>query len=398
MGSSLLARLPLGMTSLAVVILISRRDSYTRAGLAVALYVAGAGVAGPVMGRLVDRVGRRLVMIPSALVQAGLLCVLAAEGYRSTTGLVITSVGAGLSTPPVTAAARSIWPSLLHEDDVASVYALEATLQELVFIVGPSTVSLIISFASPSVAVYVSAAALVAGVVTFCAHPAVAAAPSHHPEVTRQADDSVTTGARRRALPLAAANVAVMVVGSFNFVELATVAFARSHHQQTATGVVLACWSAGSMLGGLVLGNRLNRADDLRRRLAGMLVVLALMTLLPALAGSVWVLAGLLFVNGTAIAPSLAVLYRLVAMEAPPGRQTETFGWLGSAFQIGTSGGALAAGAIIQSSGPRPGYLAAAGVVVLAVPPLLHRARAAGTSATSEQPETVRLAPGQGPD
>src|SRR5438105_4337752 len=62
MGSSLVARLPLGMTSLAIVLLVSKHGAYSRAGLVIALYVTGTGIAGPILGRMVDRAGRTKVL------------------------------------------------------------------------------------------------------------------------------------------------------------------------------------------------------------------------------------------------------------------------------------------------------------------------------------------------
>lgn len=105
MGYSLVARLPLGMTGLAVVLLVTEHGAYSRAGLVVAAYVAGTGIAGPILGRMVDRVGRTKILPPFAAVEAVLLCVLAELSPQDTAALLGFAFAAGLCTPPVTSSA-----------------------------------------------------------------------------------------------------------------------------------------------------------------------------------------------------------------------------------------------------------------------------------------------------
>ena len=66
--SSLLARLPLSMLQLGVVLLVrGEGHSYAVAGATVACYTIALALAQPMLGRLVDRVGQRRVLIPLAL-------------------------------------------------------------------------------------------------------------------------------------------------------------------------------------------------------------------------------------------------------------------------------------------------------------------------------------------
>jgi len=163
---------------------------------------------------------------------------------------------------------------------------------------------------------------------------------------------------------------ALMLTAGFSLVELSTVRFARSHDAPAAAGVVLAVWSLGSLLGGLLLGTRLSLIRDPRRRLVVLMVAVGVLMLLPAAATTVWVLAPLLFVSGIAIAPTVAALYSQVAAEVPPDRGTEAFGWLSAGFQVGTALGALGGGLIVQTAGAHVGFLASAGVIALGLPGL----------------------------
>jgi MFS family permease len=360
MAFSIVARLPLGMTGLAVVLLVSRHGAYSRAGLVIALYVTGTGVAGPAIGKLVDRTGRTKVLPPFAAAEAALLCVLAEVSPQDTFLLMACALGAGLCTPPVTSSARALWPVVLPPAQVQVVYALEATLQELAFIAGPSLVAVIVSLSGPPEALFASAAALLAGVFAFSFHPTTRAA------AVDMAPTVPVSSSLRVPLPLAIVAAGMTIVGAFNFVELATVAFARSHHSAASAGVVLAVWSAGSLAGGALFGIRASAAAT-AGRVALLMVALATGTAIPAMAPSIWVLGLLLFLGGAAIAPTFGALYALAAAHSAPGRQTEAFGWLSSGFQAGSALGAVGAGAVVQGAGSRVAYGAAAGVVFCGV-------------------------------
>src|SRR5579884_2457389 len=103
MGTSIFARLPLAMSTLSIVLLVSRSGSYTRAGLVVSCYVVGVGTAGPVLGRAVDRFGRPAVLNPTALVAGALFVVLSRITLADTAVLYLCALAMGLFTPPVAA-------------------------------------------------------------------------------------------------------------------------------------------------------------------------------------------------------------------------------------------------------------------------------------------------------
>ncbi|MGH9044500.1 MAG: MFS transporter [Acidimicrobiales bacterium] len=375
MGTSLLGRVPNGMLSLALVLLVSRDGSYARAGDVVAAYVTGIALAGPLLGRLVDRIGRAIVLRPAALLKAGLLCGLALLPQHAIAAVTGCAFAAGLCSPPVVASTRSLWPDLLQADAVQGIYALEATLQELVFITGPTLVAIVVGLSGPSAAVLVTAGILAVGVLAFSFHPAVSARPERavHESTGQRAPDR-----KGVPLPIPLLVAGVVIVGGFSIVELSTVAFARSHGSPGLAGVALAVWSAGSLTGGLLLGARAASSRAPRRRLAELLTVLAAATLLPAAASQIWSLALLLLVAGLSIAPTFASLYSLAAAEVEQGRQNEGFGWLTASLLIGGALGGLGGGWLVQTCGSHVGYLVAGGVIALGTPPLVLTARQPG--------------------
>jgi predicted MFS family arabinose efflux permease len=79
-----------------------------------------------------------------------------------------------------------------------------------------------------------------------------------------------------------------------------------------------------------------------------------LAVLLPPVSGSapVWLVLVVLFLGGTAIAPSMAGNFAQVSGAVPPERRAEAFGWLATA---GTGGAALSmplTGVLLDSFGP----------------------------------------------
>ena len=64
------ARLPLSMTGLGVVLLISlETGSFGKAGLVTAVATVVGAVSAPISGRIIDRVGQARVLVVSALIQ-----------------------------------------------------------------------------------------------------------------------------------------------------------------------------------------------------------------------------------------------------------------------------------------------------------------------------------------
>ena len=64
----MLARLPVGIEGLAVVLYISQaRGSFAVAGLVSGGFALGAAIGAPLQSRLIDRMGQRAVLVPAAL-------------------------------------------------------------------------------------------------------------------------------------------------------------------------------------------------------------------------------------------------------------------------------------------------------------------------------------------
>ena len=249
----------------------------------------------------------RRVLAPQAFVHAAALgaIVAFAELDAPTVVLLVCGFLAGFAIPPTSAVLRSLWPDLVEPGLQQAAFALDSTMIELIFISGPLLTALIAAVASPAGALIVSAVAVVTGTTVFTGLPAVRAV---RPEERHERHLLGALGSPGvRTLVLASAPTGVGI----GMLEVGIPAFSRAHGAAAAAGVLLAMWSFGSGIGGLLYGTLPRRAGLHRTHL---LVGAAMpLTLLPlAFAPSVPAMALLVLPAGCCIAPLLATRNELV--------------------------------------------------------------------------------------
>jgi MFS family permease len=340
---SLVARLPLGMASLSIVLLVTREHGYGTAGLVTGLYVAASGLSNLLLSRAADQFGARQVLVPAALGYAAAMTVLAVVPADALSAQAVAAFAAGAMAPPVVAVVRGAWPRLYPPEVAQAIYGLEATAQELIFIVGPTLVAVVAGLAGAP------AATVLTGAVALIGTWGTAIAPGLRTHVGRERGVA-RPSLRGMGLPWYLAAGAALVLG-FNATEIAVVAFVSGREASAAAGVVLAVWSVGSLVGGLAFGGRVGRVDD--AAVARSLLLIGSGVALTSVAPDRVVLAVLLFAGGMAVAPGLARLYGRIGATAPEGAATEAFGWMTVAMLVGATGGAALGGASVEWLGPR---------------------------------------------
>jgi MFS family permease len=369
-SAGFVARMPLSMVSLGIVVLVSARSgSYGLAGgVAAAYIVANAGFA-IVQGRLTDRLGQRVVLLGSITVFAGALVglmVVVELGWSAPWPHLLAALcGAGL--PQVGSSVRARWTHVLSgRDDGAAqlhtAFSLEAVVDEAVFMFGPVVVTVLATTVSPLAGL---GSALAFGVVGTCL---LAAQRATAPPVHAQPQG---TGARpalgwRLLLPVSMAGAALGAV--FGAVELVTVAFARNEGHAAAAGWLLAVWSASSMASGLLYGVVAWRASHRTRLRLGMAVLGLSLLPLPFVSGLL-LLGVVLFISGFAISPTLVSMMSLVEASVPASRLTEGIAWVSTGLSAGIAPGAAVAGWVVDGWGTASGYVVSlvAGLVGIAV-------------------------------
>ena len=363
--TSLIARAPNGMSSLSMILLISRDHGYGRAGLAVGVTVALTCVSNPLLARLAITRGARRVLVPSAVVYAALLTALAVVPGSSYGLQLACCAGSGLAVPPVVATVRGLWPRIFTGEEAQALYGLEATAQELIFIVGPALVALLAAVAGAATAVVATGAIGLAGVLLLSTSPLLS---EHGGRRDRERHRLL----RDSRLVLYVA-IAFTLTVAFNMCDISIVAFVSGKHASAASGVVLALWSTGSMVGGLLFGAGNRLADEVSVA-QGCLAVAAGVAAAAAAPGRIG-LAVIMFVGGTVIAPSLGRLYARVGAIVPEAAATEAFAWIGVGLLAGSSVGAALGGVTIDALGSRVSFLLAAALPALVATLLLVAGR-----------------------
>lgn len=377
--AAVLARLPIAMTPLGIVLLVqAERGSYGIAGVVTGAFALGTAAGAPVWGRLMDRRGQTMVLVPTVLTSAMLIAVLAVATVADVPSavLVLLAAAAGGTFPPFSAAMRSTWRRLLPEGpDRRAGFALDAVAVESLFVGGPLFLSLLLLISPPVAPLLVTAALLAAGGLIYSWAPAVREQSRTGLEADLAAPAAVTTaptggGSRVMSggLPLVLAISAVMSIG-FGVIDTSLAATARQILGDPASlGMLFAAIAGASVVGGLLYGTR-SSADREHRRLPLALGMFAVSLapvpfLLAAGRPPLWSLLPLLFLAGLAIAPSLIMLQHLVDRSAPGSRSNEAQAWLSTSNTAGGAAGTAAAGLLIDAHGV-PASFGAAVVALL---------------------------------
>ncbi|MFJ4046809.1 MFS transporter [Microbacterium sp. NPDC089987] len=369
-AAQLVARFPNGMTSLAILLHVEQQTgSYGAAGIVLAAASVGQAIAGPVTSRWMGAWGMRRVLTLTLAV-----CVLAVLGLAllplELPGYMVFALLAGLSTPPVQAAVRTIYPKLVNAGQLTPLFSLDASLQEIIWIVAPVVITVVSTQVGTMQGLLLVAVILVLGGAWFILSPEVGRVRIPR---SRRAFGRVVL----KPPVMLATVIGFLLIGACSAVEVGVVA--TFGHGGLEAGLVLAVFSVGSLAGGLAFGHIPIGPWAMARRL--LIVTIGLGLTMVSL--NIFWLGGTLVLAGVGIAPALAVLFAITTASVKFSETAEAFGWAGTGQLIGAAAGSAVAGILIDQSGPTGAYLAAAlfafvGLVVSIVfvrsfPDLRHR-------------------------
>jgi MFS family permease len=341
--SSLIGRLPIGMGILAIPLTLRRAGlDYGFVGLAVGTLAVSGAVGGPLLGRLVDRVGQVRVLIPAALANGAGFGVLAlAPGHRA--AVLAGAILAGAATPPLEPCLRTLWPRLVPADRLERAYSMDSAAQELIFIGGPLAVAATVAVASPRAALWAGVALCLAGTLVMAtSQPVRDWRPEHR--------EAHWLGPLRSPGLVYLLSSLVGVGVASGTLNVLLVSYAERHRLAGGAATLLALNALGSLLGALAYGAVKWRGPAPRRLLAlriGMGVSYAALCLVPGPPAMM----ALMLVTGSFLAPALTVTFVLVGELAPPGTVTEAFAWLITLFTTGSAIGAAVTGFVLDHAG-----------------------------------------------
>jgi MFS family permease len=364
-AASVVARMPFGMGGVALVIFVhARTGSFGIAGLVTGFYTLAFALAGPLLGRQIDRRGPLPVLAPSAAICAVAFCAIVAIGNdtAATVPLAIAAVLAGATVPPISGVVRRTWPALIPRSDLTHAYLFDSILIEFVFVCGPLLTGLLSAAVSPAAPLFVAAGFVLVGTAWFLLVPVVRTERPAPPEHRTRAGALASPAVRfviLTGLPIGA---------SFGALDVALPAFGAAHGSTSLGGLFAAAISLGSMFGAVLFGLVGTRFGNLRQATVRLAVLQPLVIAPLLLAPSSVALVFLAVLAGTFAAPMVTLRSRVAELTMPPGTGTETFTWLLLAVMGGVSASAALAGPLVEAGGWRLGVVLAVAVPVAALP------------------------------
>ncbi|WP_283190384.1 MFS transporter [Pseudomonas sp. PMCC200344] len=364
--AGLLARLPLPMTGIGIITMLSQlRGSYALAGAVSATFVLTYALMSPQVSRMVDRYGQRRVLPLSAGISVlGILLLLACTYWHTPDWtLFVAAVLAGFM-PSMSAMVRARWTAMYRgKPHLQTAYSLETVLDEVTFIAGPP-VSI-----GLSVAVFPQAGPLAAVVLLAIGALALAAQASTEPPVESAEEMSTRTASIFRLADVRLLTLLMVAMGVIvGTVDIVSVAFAEQMGSPATASIVLSCYAIGSCAAGLLFGALKLKTPLHKLLLLGGLATAA--TTLPLLmACNIASLSGAVLVSGLFFAPTMIVAMSLVERIVPERQLTEGMTWLLAGLNVGVAMGAAASGQLVDMEGARYGFnvALAAGAAVLLV-------------------------------
>lgn len=342
--SQLTARFPWGMLSITMLLHIQALyGNYTAAGVVLAAQSVGQAIAGPMTSRMMGTFGTRRVLIVTSTICAALLILVAVTVFPIAVVTALAFV-IGVSTPPVTPAVRTIYPKLVPGNQISALFSLDASAQEIIWIIGPVAAVFISTQVSTVWGLLIAAAFLIGGGIWFISSPQLGTVQI---PPARQRFGAILA----RPTVLASSIIGFFFVASFAALEAGVVgAFG---HGGVESGFILAVFSIGSIIGGLLFGHRDVSPWSMVLRATIVMVgtAVCLVSLNPFWLGI------MLFFAGFGVAPMFAALFTVVSSTVRFSETAEAYGWVGTGQLVGVALGSAIAGVAIDASGGFGGIL-----------------------------------------
>jgi MFS family permease len=366
---SLLARIPVGMGGVAIILFVhSRTGSFGQAGIVAGAYTVGVGLTGPPLARLIDRRGSRLVLVPGSIVVAAALAALAVLGEvgAGTVPLLLAALVAGAGSTPIGGVLRQRWVEMVSPAELPTAYALDSVMLEVIFVSGPLLAGVLAATVGAAAGLFVAGGLGILGTLGFARVSTVA--PGGDPDAERHWLGALASPTLRllviSQLPLA---------GTFGALDVALPAFGAHHGAAALGGPYAAALAFGSGVGGIFFGARPGLFGPPRKALLSLGLLMTLTCLPLPFAGSIPVMFVLAAVAGLCIAPQFTVRNQIVQATLVSGTVTEAFTWLTLAITIGAAIGSALVGPLVEAAGWRAGAIVAVLLPALATLVLLTR-------------------------
>ncbi|MBV9013002.1 MAG: hypothetical protein JO272_13310 [Pseudonocardiales bacterium] len=349
--AAFVGRFPTSMRAVNLIVFFSEyRKSYTLGSIVLAVYSVCSAIGSPVLGRLVDRLGERTVVLPAALLHimamSGLI-VLTISGAGSSI-VALCSATAGVSGPRLPLLVRVRWAHHLGDrNKIVRAYALEGALDEAAWILGPAVASFTVSGLGAESSMWISVICVVVGTAAFL--------------LAGQSNSIILTRGRvrfdaKREVPTKnlvlwhLIGVFAMIGVTLGSVDVGLIITAIKIEKVWFAGSYLTCFALGSMLSVFAFGAVTKSRSAARTfRCLGVSLVPVTATLLFVPGGTPMAAASALV--GAVITPFMSIGYTLTEQVSNSGRKAESLSWAAGAVGLGIAAGSWLAGSVSENLG-----------------------------------------------
>ena len=372
-----LARVPMSTVGLGSVLLVAgETGSYGLAGAVAGTLSLAFAVGSPQWARGMDRLGqgRVLVWASIAYLVLGLSFASAVVLDAPRWSWFVLAALAGACGANVGAAVRARWSHALDDaDDRQTAFAFESVVDEVVFVVGPPSITFLAALVAPPAGFVVGLLVGVSGAFWLARQEAT------QPPVAETAPGERRSRTSVLSPTLVVVATAYLAVGTvFGAMDVVVVGFAEVQGAPVLAGVALAAYAGGSLVCGLAYGV-VRLPGTLVTRFVACAVFFGVAAQGLLLVGSLPWLVAAAFLAGLAIAPVLVAGMSLVESRVDRRALNEGLTWTSTGLTLGVTGGAALAGAAVDAWGAQDAFLvpalgaAAAGVLALVGAVVLRR-------------------------
>jgi MFS family permease len=337
------ARVAYGMVSLSIFFKVEQSTgSISSAGLALGLNAASGALTAGIRGSIMDKYGQKWplrIMVPTYAALTIALNLADTKVAMLTLAFVM-----GLSAPPINLSVRPLWKIVVPEKDLRTAYAIDSSIMNFAFVVGPVIATSLALSRFSSSPLYICAALMLLGGISL---GMTKVSRNWIPE-TKGADYQPLW--KHKPLQL------LMIEGCFigfgwGLFDVAVPAFTTIEKVPHMTAWIFGAMGVSNVIGGLLAGLVSKKTSSLKamRRTYG---VWFLVSIPMALSYPNWtmIIAGALL---GLVGGAIQVFYWEV-MEAirPQGSPTAMMGWLWSVEGTLMAVGSMAGGFISEHSSP----------------------------------------------
>jgi len=361
-AAGFIARLPLPMTTIGIVAMLSQtHGEYWLAGAVSAVFALANAFIAPQVSRLVDRKGQSAILLPTVTITLLALLGLAGAAWAKLPAwtLFVLALLGGMM-PSITSMVRARWTNIYRDKpQLHTAFAFESVLDDVVYMAGPVFgIGLSIAF-FPEAGIL--AAALFLGVGGFLFLLQKSTEPTVDPQFVRHSGSVMKQSVMWY--------VVILFVGMgtiFGTVEVAVIAFAEAAGNKSAATWMLSLYAAGSCGIGLVFGAMTFKAP-LAKRLLIAAVLVGVTTLPLPFMSDLWLLTAVVFFSGATASPTFITGMSLIERLVPSTQLTEGITYAMTGVLIGFSLGSATSGWVIDHYGASQGFGGAVvgGVIVL---------------------------------